>query len=294
VAHFVYKLARVACGETLKKSCTLRAHVVGAMNVSPVPRVVLLCGGKGTRLEEVTDTVPKPLVPIGGKPIIWHIMKHYAHYGYTDFILATGHMSQKFEQYWRDHSSSGNHVQFDVRDGQEKIMQKQPKEPWTVLCADTGPETNTGERILMLQHYLKDAPYFLCTYGDGVSDVDINEVIAFHKKHRPLITLVGTNPFSRFGELRLDETGFVTEYKQKPRLIESYINAGFMVMDPKFIDYLKPGMVLEDPFPALAQERKIAVYRHNGFWHCVDTRQERDLLAQLWNSGKPPWRVWND
>ena len=255
------------------------------------PKVVILCGGKGTRLEEITETVPKPLVPIGDSPIVMHIMQLYAHYGVNDVILCTGYKGEMFEDFLRRYYSKGAHIQFDLGSGVETVLHKDDK-PIKVICADTGLDTPTGGRLLRVAEYLQENPYFLCTYGDGVSDVNIGNIVEFHESHHPVATLMGTNPVSRFGEIHRRPDGFATEYRQKPRLRDVYINAGFMVLDKKFLDYLSPDSPIEEPFEKLVSERNLAVFTHDGFWHCMDTRQERDRLNDLWKSGNPPWKVW--
>jgi glucose-1-phosphate cytidylyltransferase len=255
------------------------------------PKVVLLCGGKGTRLEELAETTPKPLVQVGGMPIVWHIMKGYAHHGFTDFILCTGYMREKFDAWLNNYQTAGNHTEYS-RDS-TRILHRPRKPDWTVINADTGLEALTGERVLNIKKHLEDAPYFLCTYGDGVSDVNIRDIIAFHEKHKPVATVMGAFPPSRFGELSVNDDGLVTEYKQKPKL-KTPVNTGFMVLDRTFLDHLKPGSMIEDPFPQLAAEGKLRAYRHEGFWQYMDTQQELNLLRRHWDSGKAPWKVWND
>jgi glucose-1-phosphate cytidylyltransferase len=234
-------------------------------------QVVILCGGRGTRLREQTEFIPKPLVEIGGLPILWHVMKIYAHFGFTDFILALGYLGHRIKDYFLPYGGEAAE--------------------WRILFADTGQDTPTGGRIKALERFI-EGDTFLATYSDGLADLDLSALLAFHRAHGRLATLTAVRPYSQFGLLDLEETGRIARFREKPRL-EDWVNGGFFVFERGVFDYLQPDSTLErDPFERLAADGEIFAYRHEGFWACMDTYKDTEVLNQLWNSGQAPWRVW--
>ena len=257
-------------------------------------KVVILCGGKGIRLMQETEFRPKPLVEIGKRPILWHIMKIYEHYGYRDFILCTGHKSEMIKEYFLNYRAMNNDFTIHLGDKSElKFYDKGIKEDWNVTIADTGLDAMTGSRLKKIEHYI-DSDDFIVTYGDGVTDVDIDKLVRFHNENKKIVTVLGVHPQSRFGEL-ITNGNIVSEFSEKPQVKESYINGGFFVLNKKIFDYLDidDKCILErKPFEILAKKNEMAVYKHKGFWHCMDTQRDMELLKEYWNSGKAPWKVW--
>lgn len=258
-------------------------------------KVVLLCGGKGTRLGELTGRrLPKPLVEIDGRPILWHIMKSYARQGYTDFVLCAGHLSEMIKQYFLHSKLYGGDMRVNTRTGEVEFLGG-GDEDWTVTIADTGPETQTAGRIARVARYLDpDGPFFL-TYGDGLSDVDLAKLLAFHKDHGKLATITGVAPPGRFGELDLDGSR-VAELKEKPEETDRYINGGFMVLDREFVRrYCEvpdaDNIMLERaPLERAAVDGELMMFAHHGFWQCMDTARDWELLEKLAHSPKVPWQ----
>ena len=257
-------------------------------------KVIILCGGKGTRLREETEYRPKPMVPIGQRPILWHIMKNYAHHGHKNFVLCLGYKGEMIKDYFRNYHLNTSDV--TVRLGEKgKVTFHDPsqEEDWTVTLADTGEDTMTGGRLQRVQTYVKD-DLFLMTYGDGVGNIDINALMKFHKKHGKIATLTGVRPPGRFGELNTSADR-ITEFNEKPQTTAGVINGGFFVFNRKFFDYLNddPGLILEQsPLQRAAADGQLMCFRHEGFWQPMDTFREFDLLNNLWNGGKAPWKVW--
>ena len=252
--------------------------------------VVILAGGLGTRLAEETEIKPKPMVEIGEHPIVWHIMKSYAHYGYTDFFLALGYKGEIIKRYFLDHYSLGGSLRVNLASGQVEDLEKET-EPWVVNLMDTGQKTQTGGRIKRLEPYLAGET-FMATYGDGVCDVGIQNVLAFHRSHGKLATITAVRPPSRFGGL-VFEGDLVREFSEKPQIGEGWINGGFMVLEPGVFEYLNgDASVLEiDGLERLAEAGQLAAFRHEGFWQCMDTLREKKILENLWQSGKAPWKI---
>ncbi len=231
-------------------------------------QTAILCGGEGTRLREYTEAIPKPLIEIGGKPILWHIMKMYSHYGHNEFILLLGYKGEKIREYFEANN----------------------KEGWDITFVDSGEKSNKAERLMQIKQKIK-GDTFLLAYGDDVSDVDINEVIRLHEKNRKTATLTAINPESQFGVLKLNGD-YVEGFIEKPKL-DTWINGGFFVIDKKIFSRLKKGQELEDhTFKELAKENEITAYRHKGFWKCMNVFKDVVELNELWNSGKAPWKVW--
>ena len=257
-------------------------------------KVVIFCGGLGTRLREETEFRPKPMVPVGERPILWHIMKTYAHYGHKEFILCLGYKGEAIKDYFRNYQWNTSDVTLRLgAKPQIKYHTQHSEEDWTVTMIDTGLNTMTGGRLRRVLPYIKDDT-FLLTYGDGVTDSDINASIKFHRKQKKLLTMTAVQPPGRFGDLEIND-GKVTAFKEKPERQTGFINGGFFVVEPGIKKYLgeSDGCVFEnEPMNTLAAERQIAAYQHTGFWQCMDTYREQQLLSGLWTNGKAPWKVW--
>ena len=254
-------------------------------------KTVILAGGLGTRLAEETVLRPKPMVEIGGRPILWHIMNVYAAHGYKEFVVSGGYRCEVIKEYFCNFRMHTADVFVDLRGGQTTLL-KTTAPDWRVAIVDTGLDTQTGGRIKGLEAMLKDGP-FMATYGDGVGNIDVTALVAFHKRTGRLATLTAVRPPTRFGGLTFDGD-LVVEFSEKPQVGEGWINGGFMVMEPGVLDYLDgPGSVLErDPLERLANEGQLAAFRHEGFWQPMDTLREKQYLEGLWRSGKAPWKVW--
>jgi glucose-1-phosphate cytidylyltransferase len=253
-------------------------------------KVVILAGGLGTRLSEETEVKPKPMVEIGEHPILWHIMKKYAHHGFSDFFLALGYKGEIIKRYFLDHYSLGGSLRVNLASGLVEDLEKDT-EDWTVHLMDTGQQTQTGGRIKRLESWLKGGT-FMATYGDGVCDVDLQKLLEFHKAQGKMATVTAVRPPSRFGGL-VFEGNLVKEFSEKPQIGEGWINGGYFVFEPQIFDYLSgDGSVLEvDALERIAAEGQLAAFRHEGFWQCMDTLREKKLLETLWQSGKAPWKV---
>ena len=253
-------------------------------------KVMILAGGLGTRLAEETEVKPKPMVEVGEHPIVWHIMKSYAHYGFKDFFLALGYKGEVVKRYFLDHYSLGGSLQVNLSSGVVEDIEKDT-EDWTVHLMDTGQTTQTGGRIKRLEPWLKDGT-FMATYGDGVCDVNLQKVLEFHKAHGKIATITAVRPPSRFGGLVL-EGDLIREFSEKPQIGEGWINGGFFVFEPEIFDYIAGDATsLElEPMERLAADRQLTAYRHEGFWQCMDTLRDKRLLDSLWMSGKAPWKL---
>lgn len=256
--------------------------------------VVILCGGKGTRLREETDIKPKPMVEIGGMPILWHIMKYYSHYGFSRFILALGYKGEYIKKYFYDYGylSSDLTIVLDPKIP-PKIHSLSNENHWEITCVDTGLNTLKGGRIKRLEPYIK-SEYFHLTYGDGLSNVDLNKLEAFHHQNNRIGTVTAVHPPSRFGEM-LIEGDCVKEFEEKPQLTTGYINGGFFVFNKKFLEYLTPDENCDLEFGALqklSHDGELMAYKHDGYWQCMDTVRDMEYLNKLWNSNSPPWKVW--
>jgi glucose-1-phosphate cytidylyltransferase len=253
-------------------------------------KVLILCGGRGTRLSEDTEIKPKPMIAIGGQPILWHIMKHYGSYGFNDFLIALGFRGSVIKRFFLDYSNLGANLTFDLASG--NIDRHESKiEDWIVHLRDTGEETNTGGRVKRLETTLSET--FMLTYGDGVSNIDLTKLLAFHRSHGCIATVTAVRPPARFGGLVFDGH-LVAEFTEKPQIGEGWINGGFLVCEPAILDYLQnDDTSLEaDALEQLARERQLAAYRHEGFWQCMDTPRDKRLLENLWRENKAPWKVW--
>ena len=261
-------------------------------------KVVVLCGGKGTRLREETEFRPKAMVPIGGQPILWHIMKIYAHFGHRDFILALGYKAEMIREYFRNYLWNTCDATLKLgRSPHVRFHNRHEEEDWSVTLADTGDETLTGYRVKAIQKYIEPGETFLLTYGDGVSNIDINESIRCHEKAGKVCTISAVHPAGRFGALMIDAGGKIHTFNEKPRFEAAYINGGFMVCDYRIFDYLSldPTMMFEQkPISDLVREGQLNSYQHENFWQSMDNHQEMQYLNRLWASGKAPWKIWRD
>lgn len=256
-------------------------------------KVAILAGGLGSRLAEETETRPKPMVEIGGRPIMWHIMMHYATYGYKDFTIALGYKGEYIKKYMVDYCSLNSNLTINLQTGHvDRHGGYQPD--WTLDLVDTGLKTQTGGRIKRLQPYLGNETFML-TWGDGVSDVNLHELLAFHKAHGKLATLTAVRPPARFGHLQLDDDQ-ITEFSEKPQIGEGWINGAFFVLEPQVFDYIDGDMTHweKEPLERLARDGQLMAYKHTSFWQCMDTIREKKLLEGLWESGKAPWKIWED
>jgi glucose-1-phosphate cytidylyltransferase len=255
-------------------------------------KVVILAGGLGTRLAEETEVKPKPMVEVGEKPILWHIMKHYAHYGFNEFIVALGYKGEFIKRFFIEYSTLNGSFSMDMKTGKMITRQRLP-EDWLVHLVDTGLESSTGGRIGRVRNYIGDER-FLMTYGDGVSNVNLRALIATHEKNQRLVTLTAVRPPARFGGLIFDGD-LVSRFMEKPQVGEGWINGGFMVMEPKIFDYIPYDSTnLEvDVLEKLSAEGQLAAYRHEDFWQCMDTLRDKKLLEGLWLQGNAPWKTWS-
>ena len=255
-------------------------------------KVVILAGGQGTRLTEETDLRPKPMIEIGGRPILWHIMKHYAHHGFKEFFIALGYRGEIVKRFFLDYCTLSGSMTVDLSNGVVK-NQENECEDWLVHLRNTGQATNTGGRVKRLQPWLKDETFML-TYGDGVSNVDLSQLLKFHKKHGRVATVTAVRPPARFGGL-VFSGDLVAEFTEKPQIGEGWINGGFMVFEPAVFDYLKDEATsLEtDALERLASDQQLAAYKHEDFWQCMDTLRDKRLLESLWHQPGTPWRVWD-
>lgn len=258
-------------------------------------KVVLLAGGMGTRFSEQSRYKPKPMIEIGGMPILWHIMKCYSHYGYNDFVICAGYKQYMIKEWFANYFLYTSDISFDFRQGNRVIVHNQHSEPWMVTVVDTGPNTMTGGRVKRVQSYIGEEPFML-TYGDGVCDVDIRKLVEFHQSHGKLATLTSVILEQQKGVLDIGGDNAVHSFREKNLNDGAPINAGFMVMQPEVFDYIAgDGTVLEkEPLMKLAEEGQLMSYSHKGFWQCMDNRREYDLLEKLWNTGEAPWKIWED
>ena len=256
-------------------------------------KAVILAGGLGTRISEETHLKPKPMIEIGGKPILWHIMKLYSHYGINDFIICCGYKGYVVKEYFANYFLHMSDVTFDMRNNSMQVLQ-QSAEPWQVTLIDTGEETMTGGRLLRVAPYVKDEEAFCFTYGDGVSDVNIDNLVAFHQTQQVKATLTATHPPGRFGALDM-QGDKVQNFKEKPKGDGGMINGGFFVLSPSVLDLLDGDHCSWErgPLETLAESGDLAAYQHYGFWQAMDTLRDKTLLEDLWQTGKAPWKVWS-
>lgn len=259
-------------------------------------KVVILAGGRGSRINEESQLKPKPMIEIGGKPILWHIMKLYSYYGFHEFIICCGYKGQMIKEYFINYYMNQSDCTFGPKE-KEVLVHGTHVEPWKVTLANTGLNTLTAGRILKVREYIGDDEEFFMTYGDGVSDVDIPSLLTFHHQNEKVATITATQPLGRFGALHIDtKTGLVRSFKEKARADSGWINAGFMVLSRRIFEYLGSGneMLEFGPLERIAGEGELAAYEHNGFWAPMDTMRDKEYLEELWDSRKAPWKVWND
>jgi glucose-1-phosphate cytidylyltransferase len=255
-------------------------------------KAVILAGGYGTRISEETDLKPKPIIAIGGKPILWHIMKIYSHHGINDFIICCGYKGYIIKEYFANYFLHMSDVTFDMADNR-MIVHQRKAEPWKVTLVDTGENTMTGGRIKRVHDHIKDEEAFCMTYGDGVSDVDVSDLISFHRAQKVLATLTSVSPPGRFGALNTQDNKILS-FHEKPKGDGSKINGGFFVLSPKVLDYIVDDQTTweREPLEQLAKEGNLSAYQHQGFWQPMDTLRDKTLLEELWQSGNAPWKVW--
>ena len=255
-------------------------------------KVAILAGGHGTRLAEETEVRPKPMVEIGGRPILWHIMKHYAHYNHKDFVVALGYKGDYIKKYMSDYASLNGNLMVDLGTGQVKSDTKE-KIDWKLGLIETGLNTMTGGRIKRLKPFLEDQTFML-TWGDGVSDVNLDELLKFHRSHGKLATLTAVRPPARYGHLEIEKAGKVREFSEKPQASEGWINGAFFVLEPGIFDYIDGDSTQweKEPMENLAADGQLMAYHHTSFWQCMDTLREKYILESLWQSGNAPWKIW--
>ena len=256
-------------------------------------KVLLLAGGYGTRLSEETELRPKPMIEIGGKPILWHIMKHYSHYGYNEFVVLLGYKGYLIKEYFANYFLHTSDVTIDLAENRMEVHQRHT-EPWKVTLVDTGLDTLTGSRILRARSLVQNQAFML-TYGDGVSDLDLGSLVRFHRAHRGLVTMTTVQPEGRYGAVDVGTDEVVHRFVEKPRGDGVWINGGFFVCEPEIFDYLPEGDATSferKPLERLAEEKKLIAFRHQGFWKCMDTQRDKLQLNSLWDSGRAPWKVW--
>jgi len=256
-------------------------------------KAVILAGGLGSRLSEETTLRPKPMVEVGGKPILWHIMKIYACHGITEFIIALGYKAEFVKDYFLSFYAINNDLTIDLGSGATTIHKNGDQTNWKVHLVDTGLHTQTGGRLKRLRHWLGEDETFLFTYGDGVTDLDIRSLLEFHQRHGKLATVTTVRSPARFGRIAFDGDD-ITEFYEKPETGEGWINGGYFVLNSRAIDYIDGEETIweRDPIVRLAQDRQLIGYRHHGFWSCMDTLKEKHLLDDLWSTGKAPWKIW--
>jgi len=252
-------------------------------------KTIILAGGFGTRLSEYTKLIPKPMVEIGGKPIIWHIMNHYARYGYKDFVVALGYKGEVIKNYFLQYYAQNNDFTIDLSNGAVNYINEYTRD-WRVTLVDTGTGSMTGGRVLRLKNIIGNEDFML-TYGDAVSNVDISQLVQRYKQAGKLAMVTAVHPTARFGELQVDEDDFVRSFKEKPQVNQGWINGGFFVLSPKVFDYIENDHTTfeAEPLERLAAEGQLKTYRHEGFWQCMDTARDRDMLNKMWDEGNAPW-----
>lgn len=256
-------------------------------------KVLLLAGGFGTRLSEETDIRPKPMVEIGGKPILWHIMKMYSKYGFNEFVVLLGYKGYYIKEYFTNYFLHQSDVTIDMRTGKMEVLNNS-SEPWKITLLDTGLNSMTGGRVKRAQSFIGNEPFML-TYGDGVSDINIEELVKFHKSHGKVMTMTSAQPEGRFGALNIESNNQVTHFLEKPKGDGGWINAGFFVCEPKVFDYITEGdeTVFErEPLQNLAQDGEIFTFKHDGFWKPMDSLKDKNDLNKLWDTNKAPWKTW--
>jgi glucose-1-phosphate cytidylyltransferase len=252
---------------------------------------VIFCGGAGTRLKEETEFKPKPIVKIGSRPIIWHIMKTYSHYGFNDFILCLGYKGEMIKEYFLRHKQFSQDFSLELESQKFDFFNNHLQENWKIIFAETGLETLTAGRLYKVKKYLEEEDRFMATYGDGLADIDIFKLIEFHQKTGKIATITGAHPSSKYGLLEANTDKLITSFNQKPKLDE-YVNIGFMVFEKKIFDYLGQDRMIEDVFLDLVKDKQIVMYQHKGFFQAMDTYRDYEDLNKMWNKEKHPWKIW--
>lgn len=257
-------------------------------------KVVILAGGFGTRISEESYLKPKPMLEIGGKPILWHIMKEYSNYGFNEFIICCGYKQHIIKEWFADYYLYNSDVTFDFSNNNEMTVHNNVAEPWKVTLVDTGLNTMTGGRVKRIQKYVGDETFML-TYGDGVCDVNINDLVEFHKKHGKIATMTSVSVGQRFGVLDIDDNDTIRSFREKNDSDGSRINAGYMVLEPKIFDFIDGDSTVfeKEPLETCAKLGELKAYKHNGYWQCMDTKREMEKLEELWQTGKAPWKSWD-
>lgn len=264
------------------------------MATSSLMKVVILCGGLGTRLREETELRPKPMVEVGGKPVLWHIMKTFSHHGFNDFVLCLGYKGEVIKDYFLNYESLNNNFTIDLGTGKRKVHSQMNEDNWRVTLVDTGQNAMTGARVKRIEPYI-DGESFMLTYGDGVTDLDINQLLKFHKKTGKIGTVTGVSPPSHYGELGIEHDQVVS-FREKPSSKSSFISGGYFVLDREFFKYLSDDdcCILErEPLERLTEEGQLSAYTHRGFWQSMDTYRDYLFLNELWDQGRADWKVWD-
>ena len=258
-------------------------------------KVVILAGGYGTRISEESMTRPKPMIEINGDPILWHIMKEYSHYGFNEFIICAGYKQHIIKEFFANYYLHHSDITFDFSAENSMTVHNNVVEPWKVTIVDTGLNTLTGGRIKRVRKYIGEQP-FLLTYGDGVCDVNITDVVAFHKRHGRLATMTAVQPGGRFGTLKIDGNGVIEQFAEKRKEDGGWINGGYMVLEPQVFDYIEGDSTTfeREPLEKLSEEGQLIAYKYNGFWQCMDTMKDKMYLEELLEKNKAPWKVWED
>jgi glucose-1-phosphate cytidylyltransferase len=254
-------------------------------------KVLILAGGYGTRLSEETDVKPKPMLEIGGKPILWHIMKMYSHYGFNDFVILLGYKGYYIKEYFANYYLHQSNVTFNMSNGEMEVHNNS-SEPWKVTLLDTGLDSMTGGRIKHAEKYISNKPFML-TYGDGVSNVNIKDLVEFHKINKTSATITAIQPAGRFGALDIN-SNLINEFVEKPAGDGSWINGGFMVCEPEILDLIESDSTIFEQYPlqTLAEKKELSAFKHYDFWQCMDTLRDKTALNDLWDQGKAPWKIW--
>ena len=256
-------------------------------------KVVILAGGFGTRISEESHLKPKPMIEIGEQPILWHIMKYYSHFGHNEFIICCGYKQHVIKEWFANYYLHNSDITFDFTQDNKMIVHNNVAEPWKVALIDTGLNTMTGGKIKRIKDYVNNEPFML-TYGDGVSNVDLDKLVEFHKSHGKIATMTAVNVGQQFGVLEIDEDGTINKFREKSDSDGGVINAGFMVLEPSIMDLIEGDDTVFEKYPLAEAARmgQLNAYRHRGFWQCMDTLREKNLLEELWQSGKAPWKIW--
>ncbi len=256
-------------------------------------QVVILAGGYGTRISEESQLKPKPMIEIGDKPILWHIMKIYSYYGFHDFIICLGYKGYRIKEYFANYFLHESDVTFDFRNHNEQIIHNHTVEPWRVTLVDTGRDTMTGGRLRRVRPYIGNKSFML-TYGDGVSDVNIKELAEYHRSHDKFVTVTATQPMGKFGALNLAPNNRVVSFQEKPKGDGGWVNSGFFIMQPEVFDYLEGDHTIleKEPLQNLTRDNQLMAYKYSGFWNPMDTLRDKNYLEQLWKTGQAPWKKW--